>query len=93
MADRTAAHYELARALIRYEAGDVIEALRLTRDTRALVADDDQLVFRLHALVAAMERERSKAHAGDSVARAYQSLLTELRRATQTRWPSGVNTG
>ena len=79
---RTAAHYELARALIRYEAGDVAEALRVARDAMAHVMDDAQLAARVAALLSAMERQRSCAVAGDSVARAYQAVLTELRRTT-----------
>ena len=82
MADRTAAHYELARALIRYEAGEVVEALGLARGAATLVVDDARLDFHIHALISAMERQQSRGMVSDSVARAYQAVLTELRRIT-----------
>lgn len=81
MADPTATHYELARALIRYEAGDLDQALDMVRDATRLVSDDPRLTFRVQALEAALRRQASSADAAPLVARAYQDVVAELRTA------------
>ena len=81
MADRTATHYELAQALITFEGGDTTEALRRVRGATHLVADDSHLARRVETLVSALERATARRDAGQSVARAYQDVVDELRRS------------
>jgi hypothetical protein len=81
MADRTAIHYELARALISFEAGDVTNALRIVRDATRLVAGDHRLAWRVGVLEHALGQAVAGADAGQSVARAYQDVVDELRRS------------
>jgi hypothetical protein len=81
MVDRTGAHYELARALIRFEDGDVEAALREARSAAQAVRGAGRLEARVHTLVTALEREAAGSSPPTSVARAYRDAVDELRHA------------